>query len=785
MENPYVIEDKVLPLIPLRGISIFPHMVIHFDVGREKSVQALEKSMMDDSLILLCTQINPKLEEPTTDDFYHVGTIAKVKQMLKLPGGSIRVLVEGLNRGKVKKVVQTEPYFLAEAEEYSYNPDEIKKSQDIEAAMRLVIVDLEEYISLNSKVSSEVLFTISDIEDPGRLADVIASYVFLKQEDDQRILEAFDLYERLEVLHQILQEEIELLRIEDKINQRVRKQINKIQKEYYLKEQLKAIQKELGEDDDLSGEIEDYEAKLSKIKMPKEVKDKAMKEVERLSRTPSHSAEVGVIRTYLDWIVELPWDKETKEKIDIKKAREILDADHYGLKDVKERILEFIAIRKLSTSIKGPILCLVGPPGVGKTSIAKSIASSLNRNFVRMSLGGVRDEAEIRGHRRTYVGAMPGRIISSIKKAGTKNPVFLFDEIDKLANDFRGDPASALLEVLDPEQNTTFTDHFLDAPFDLSKVLFITTANTTSSIPPALLDRMEVIRISGYTEEEKLEIAKRYLLPKQMKEHGLKETQMTMSDGAIRDVINYYTREAGVRNLERNLAGICRKAAKTIVEKNKKIVRINSGNLSGYLGAGRYRYDTVEEKDQIGVANGLAWTAVGGETLSVEVTTMQGTGKTQLTGKLGEVMKESAMAGISFIRANAERLNVPMDFHKDMDIHIHVPEGAIPKDGPSAGITIAIALISALSNTPVYKDVAMTGEITLRGRVLPVGGIKEKLLAAHRMGIKKVLIPFENEKDLEEIPDKIKKKMEFVLVKNLDEVLLHALVAKGDDDENK
>ncbi|HMM70453.1 MAG TPA: endopeptidase La, partial [Gudongella oleilytica] len=574
-------------------------------------------------------------------------------------------------------------------------------------------------------------------------------------------------------------------RIEDKINQRVRKQINKIQKEYYLKEQLKAIQKELGEDDDLSGEIEDYEAKLSKIKMPKEVKDKAMKEVERLSRTPSHSAEVGVIRTYLDWIVELPWDKETKEKIDIKKAREILDADHYGLKDVKERILEFIAIRKLSTSIKGPILCLVGPPGVGKTSIAKSIASSLNRNFVRMSLGGVRDEAEIRGHRRTYVGAMPGRIISSIKKAGTKNPVFLFDEIDKLANDFRGDPASALLEVLDPEQNTTFTDHFLDAPFDLSKVLFITTANTTSSIPPALLDRMEVIRISGYTEEEKLEIAKRYLLPKQMKEHGLKETQMTMSDGAIRDVINYYTREAGVRNLERNLAGICRKAAKTIVEKNKKIVRINSGNLSGYLGAGRYRYDTVEEKDQIGVANGLAWTAVGGETLSVEVTTMQGTGKTQLTGKLGEVMKESAMAGISFIRANAERLNVPMDFHKDMDIHIHVPEGAIPKDGPSAGITIAIALISALSNTPVYKDVAMTGEITLRGRVLPVGGIKEKLLAAHRMGIKKVLIPFENEKDLEEIPDKIKKKMEFVLVKNLDEVLLHALVAKGDDDENK
>ncbi len=759
-------------------------MVIHFDVGREKSVQALEKSMMDDSLILLCTQINPKLEEPEVDDFYHVGTIAKVKQMLKLPGGSIRVLVEGLNRGKVKKIKMKEPFFLAEAEEYIYNPDELELSQDVEAAMRLVIEDLEEYTALNTKVSSEVLYTISDIEDPGRLADVIASYVFLKQEDDQRILEAFDFYERLEILHQILQEEIELLRIEDKINQRVRKQISKIQKEYYLKEQMKAIQKELGEDDELSNEIEEYEYKINKLKMPKEVKEKALKEVDRLSRTPSHSAEVGVIRTYLDWIVELPWSKETKEKIDIKKAREILDNDHYGLKDVKERILEFIAIRKLSTSIKGPILCLVGPPGVGKTSIAKSIASSLGRNFVRMSLGGVRDEAEIRGHRRTYVGAMPGRIISSIKKAGTKNPVFLFDEIDKLASDFRGDPASALLEVLDPEQNSTFTDHFLDAPFDLSKVLFVTTANTTSSIPPALLDRMEVIRISGYTEEEKVEIAKRYLLPKQKKEHGLDDGQLSVSESAIRDIINYYTREAGVRNLERNIANVCRKAAKNIVEKGRKGVKVNSANLIGLLGPGRYRYDKVEELNQIGVANGLAWTEVGGETLSVEVTTMQGTGKVQLTGQLGEVMKESAMAGISYIRANSEELKVPVEFYKDMDIHIHVPEGAIPKDGPSAGITIATAVISALLNTPVQRDVAMTGEITLRGRVLPVGGIKEKLLAAHRMGIKKVLLPSENETDLEEIPEKIKKKMEFILVKNLDEVLKNALEPGGVEDED-
>ena len=784
MNNPYIIEEKKIPLIPLRGISIFPHMVIHFDVGREKSVQALEKSMMDDSLIMLCTQINPKVEEPAFDDFYHVGTMAKVKQMLKLPGGSIRVLVEGINRGKVKSLSQEEPYFEAVADIYSYDSEELEKSQDIEAAMRLVIEDLEEYIGLNPKVSSEVIYTISDIEDPGRLADVIASYIFLKQEDDQKILQTFDFFQRLEILHEILQREIELLRIEEKINQRVKKQINKVQKEYYLKEQLKAIQKELGEDDSFSGEIDKYQSKIKKIKMPKEVKDKALKEVERLAKMSPHSAEVGVIRTYLDWIVDLPWDKETKEKIDIKKAREILDNDHYGLKDVKERILEFIAIRKLTNSIKGPILCLVGPPGVGKTSIARSIASSLNRNFVRMSLGGVRDEAEIRGHRRTYVGSMPGRIISSIKKAGTRNPVFLFDEIDKLASDFRGDPASALLEVLDPEQNSTFTDHFLEAPFDLSKVMFITTANTTSTIPPALLDRMEVIRISGYTEEEKLQIAKRYLLPKQMKEHGLKDSQIKVSDAALKGVINYYTREAGVRNLERNVANLCRKAAKKIVEEGKKSVSINAGNITGYLGTKKFRYDKLEEKNQIGVANGLAWTAVGGETLSVEVTTMKGTGKTQLTGKLGDVMKESAMAGISYVRANAERLEISPDFYKDVDIHIHVPEGAIPKDGPSAGITIATAVISALTERPILREVAMTGEITLRGRVLPVGGIKEKLLAAHRMGIQKVLLPIDNNKDLEEIPDKIKKKMEFVLVENLDQVLEHALEKGGKDEDN-
>ena len=784
MNNPYEITEKKLPLIPLRGISIFPHMVIHFDVGRDKSVQALEKSMMDDSMILLCTQINSKIEEPAVNDFYKVGTVARVKQMLKLPGGSIRVLVEGINRGEVVEITNEEPYFEALTKEYSYDAEKFEMNQDIEAAMRLVTLDLEEYINLNSKVSSEVLYTISDIEDPGRLADVIASYIFLKQEDDQRILETFDFYERLELLHEILQQEIELLRIEDKINQKVRKQINKVQKEYYLKEQLKAIQKELGEDDSLPGKIEEYQEKINRRKMPKEVKEKALKEVERLAKTSMHSAEIGVIRTYLDWIVDLPWDKETKEKIDIKVAKKVLDDDHYGLEDVKERILEFIAIRKLTNSIKGPILCLVGPPGVGKTSIAKSIASSLNRKFVRMSLGGVRDEAEIRGHRRTYVGAMPGRIISSIKKAGSKNPVFLFDEIDKLASDFRGDPASALLEVLDPEQNSTFTDHFLDAPFDLSRVLFLTTANTTSTIPPALLDRMEVIRISGYTEEEKLQIAKRYLLPKQIKEHGLTQDKVQISESAIKSIISYYTREAGVRNLERELANICRKAAKKIVELDKKTVKINAGNIETYLGTKKFRYDTMEEMDQIGVATGLAWTAVGGETLSVEVTTMKGTGKTQLTGQLGDVMKESAMAGISYVRANANNLKISPDFYKDMDIHIHVPEGAIPKDGPSAGITIATAVISALTETPIRRDLAMTGEITLRGRVLPVGGIKEKILAAHRMGIKKVLLPGDNQKDLEEISEKVKKKMEFKIVWNLDEVLSEALVAKEENNED-
>lgn len=784
-KDPYIVEKKQLPIIPLRGMSIFPHMVIHFDVGRKKSINALEKAMVEESLILLCTQKDAKIEEPSLEDFYHIGTVAKINQMLKLPGGSTRVLVEGISRGEIIEILNEEDYLEANVEELNYDPEEIVVDMEMEAAMRLVSEDLEEYLTIANKMSSDILLTITDIDDPGRLADVIASYISFKIEDHQKILEAFDLYERLEILHKILHEEIEILKIEEKINKRVKKQITKVQKEHYLKEQIRAIQKELGEESELTQEIEEYETKIDEIDMPEDVKNKALKEVERLGRTSPHSPETAIIRTYLDWIVDLPWDIETEDKVDIKKSRDILNEDHYGLVDVKERILEFIAIRELAKDMKGPIICLVGPPGVGKTSIAKSIGKSLDRNFVRMSLGGVRDEAEIRGHRKTYVGAMPGRIINSIKKSGSKNPVFLFDEIDKLSTGFTGDSSSALLEVLDPEQNSTFTDHFLEVPFDLSKVLFVTTANTTNDIPAPLLDRMEVIRISGYTEEEKFRIATDHLLPKQLKEHGLTNKNLKISENAIRSIINNYTREAGVRDLERNIANVCRKTAKNIVESNVKTVRVNKGNIHKYLGTEKYRVDIKESEEQIGVVTGLAWTAVGGETLSVEVNCMKGTGKLQLTGRLGDVMKESAMAGVSYIRSNYKRLGIDNDFYKELDIHVHVPEGAIPKDGPSAGITIATAAISALSDRPVAKDVAMTGEITLRGRVLPVGGIKEKVLAANRIGIKKILIPYENEKDLEKIPKKIRRKIDFVLVKNIDQVLEHALLKKDDNGEDK
>jgi ATP-dependent Lon protease len=764
-----------LPMIPLRGLTVFPNMVLHFDIGREKSIKALEEAMMMDQMIFLSSQMEVEVDLPTGSDFYKVGTVSKIKQMLKLPGDAIRVLVEGVDRGKIVKIIEETPFFRVEIEEY-VDEDKMEVTKECEALMRTVINAFEEYISASNKISPEVLITVSSIEEPGRLADAAASHMLLKTSQKQEILEALNPKERLEVLYQILLKEIEILEIENEIDKKVRNRLNKTQKDYYLKEQMKAIQDELGEGPGYDDDIEELYQKLEKAKVPKNIREKVEKEIKRLRMMAPGSAEGNVIRSYATWLLDLPWNKQTKDSIDIKKAKKILDEDHYGLKDVKERILEYLAIRKLVKSMKGPIICLVGPPGVGKTSIAKSIARSLNRKFVRMSLGGVRDEAEIRGHRRTYIGAIPGRIISAIKDAGSKNPVFLFDEIDKISSDFRGDPASALLEVLDPEQNKGFTDNYLEVPFDLSKVMFITTANSLMDVPRPLIDRMEIIEVSGYTEPEKTKIAVRYLLPKQLKEHGLKPENLSMSDSTIKDIVDYYTRESGVRELERQIAKICRKAAVKIVEEKIDTVRITKSNLDKYLGTKKYRYDVLNKKSELGLATGLAWTAVGGVTLTIEATLMSGKGEIILTGQLGDVMKESAQAGISYIRSKAEELGIDKDFHKKMDVHIHIPEGAIPKDGPSAGITMATAVISALTGKPINREVAMTGEITLRGRVLPIGGLKEKSLAAARAGITKILIPKENEKDLDDIPAIIKRKVKFVPVESMDEVLEHALM---------
>lgn len=772
---------RSLPLLPLRGLSIFPYMLLHFDVGREKSIKALEEAMINDQLIFLVTQKDPNTDLPTEEDFYNVGTVSKIKQLLKLPGDTIRVLVEGISRAEIKSIITEEPFFMVDVIERS---EELQEGDiELEALKRSVADAFEEYVKLNSKITPEILMTISTIDDADRFADIVASNLTIKIELKQEILSQFDVKVRLEKLYSVLLKELEILELERKINTRVRKQIDKTQKEYYLREQMKAIQKELGDKDGFEEEILEYKDKLSKLELPEEVINKVEKEIDRLSKMSSSSPESGVIRTYLDWIFDLPWNNETEDNLDIKNSRNVLEEDHYGLKKVKERVLEYLAIRKLSDNMKGPILCFIGPPGVGKTSIAKSIARAMGRKFVRMSLGGVRDEAEIRGHRRTYIGAIPGRIIYYIKQAGTKNPVFLFDEIDKMSSDFRGDPASALLEVLDAEQNKDFRDHYLELPFDLSKVMFITTANSTDTIPLPLLDRMEVIYLSGYTEEEKLNIAIKYLIPKQIKEHSLKPENIIISEAAVRTVINGYTRESGVRNLERELANVIRKAATMIVENDKKRVRVSPSNINKFLGIPRYRFDTANLKNEVGVATGLAWTPVGGDTLFIEVTTMAGSGKLELTGHLGDVMKESAKAGLSYIRSKCDKFGLANDFSQKIDIHIHVPEGATPKDGPSAGITMATALISALSNIPIRRDVAMTGEITLRGRVLPIGGLKEKVLAAKRAGIKKVILPKENEKDMEEIPANVRKALEFVLVENMDEVLEHALF-RGDRDAN-
>ncbi|SCW46512.1 ATP-dependent Lon protease [Paenibacillus tianmuensis] len=761
-----------LPLLPLRGLLVYPSMVLHLDVGREKSVRALEKAMVEDSMILLCSQSEVNIEEPKTEDIYRIGTISKVRQMLKLPNGTIRVLVEGVVRAEIAEFLVNDEYYEVHVREL---PEQETSDPEIDALMRTVLNQFEHYINLSKKVTPETLAAVSDIDEPGRLADVICSHLSLKIKDKQEILETVDVRLRLEKLLGILNNEREVLELERKISQRVKKQMEKTQKEYYLREQMKAIQKELGEKEGRAGEVEELRNQLTQSDVPEKVREKIEKEIDRLEKMPATSAEGSVIRNYIDWLLGLPWSQSTDDDLDIRKAEEILNQDHYGLEKPKERVLEYLAVQKLVKKLKGPILCLVGPPGVGKTSIARSIARSLGRQFMRISLGGVRDEAEIRGHRRTYVGAMPGRIIQGMKNAGTNNPVFLLDEIDKMAMDFRGDPASALLEVLDPEQNSTFSDHFVEVPFDLSNVMFVTTANAVHNIPRPLLDRMEVLYIPGYTEIEKLHIARNYLLPKQQENHGLQDGQLVIDEDALMSTVREYTREAGVRNLEQQISSICRKAAKEIVG-GATAVHVKADNLKEYLGQPKFRYGMAEERDQVGAVTGVAWTEVGGETLVIEVTVMPGSGKLTLTGKLGDVMKESAQAAFSYTRSRVEQFGIQPDFHEKYDIHVHIPEGAIPKDGPSAGITMGTALISALTNIPVSRHVAMTGEITLRGRVLPIGGLKEKALAAHRAGIRTVLLPKDNAKDIEEVPESVRSELTFIPVAHMDEVLEHALV---------
>ncbi|MDD4779833.1 MAG: endopeptidase La [Tissierellia bacterium] len=772
----YNVERKSLPLIPIRGIGIFPNMVLHFDIGREKSINALEEAMLEDSNIFLTVQKEPDIDSPKEDDFYNIGVVCKIKQMIKMPGDNIRVLVEGLNRAKIVEITQSEPYFEILVDEYTYDFN-LPIKEELEAIIRFSLDIFEDYASIYNKVAPDAVLSLKGIKNPDKLADVLASYIYLKPEQKQELLEIFEPYDRLEKLNNYIAKEIKVMQIEDEISEQVKKQVSEFQRDYYLKEQMKAIQKELGEDESVELEVEEYMEKISSAKMPKEVREKAEKEIMRLLKISPASPDSGVIKTYVDWLLDLPWDKKTKDNTDLKKAREILNEDHYGLEDIKERILEYLAVKHINKNMKGPILCFVGPPGVGKTSIAKSIARAMNRKFVRISLGGVRDEAEIRGHRRTYIGAIPGRIMSSMAKIKYNNPVFLLDEIDKLASDFRGDPASALLEALDPEQNNTFTDHYLEVPFSLEHVMFITTANTTSTIPGPLLDRMEVIELSGYTDEEKSNIAHKYLIKKQIAEHGLKEKQVKISNNAIKEILQRYTRESGVRNLERNIGKLVRKAAVQIVENNKKSITINNNNVVKFLGIPKYSYETAYEQDQIGVVTGLAWTSVGGETLFIEVNTMKGEGKLQLTGQLGDVMKESAMAALSYIKANNEIYDIDDKIFKEIDIHIHVPEGAIPKDGPSAGITMATAVISALTKRPVRKDVAMTGEITITGRVLPIGGLKEKLLAANRAGIKKVILCSKNKSEVSKIDSKIIKKLQIVYVDTIDQVIKEAMVS--------
>ena len=771
-----MIEDQLtsIPVLPLRDVVVYPHMVIPLFVGREKSIKALEAAMENDKQILLVAQKSAAQDDPQTDDMYRIGTVSSILQLLKLPDGTVKVLVEGNDRARIVTFHSGDDYFTAQVKQYE---EQVTDERESEVLMRSLTTQFDQYVKLNKKIPPEILTSLSSIEDPSRLVDTIAAHMSLKIEEKQKILEIIDMQERVEQLMALMESEIDLLQVEKRIRGRVKRQMEKSQREYYLNEQMKAIQKELGEMEDVPNEMEELEQKIEKAGMSKEAKTKAMAELNKLKMMSPMSAEATVVRNYLDWMVGVPWKKRSKIRHDLAKAEAVLEEDHYGLEKVKERILEYLAVQQRMKKMKGPILCLVGPPGVGKTSVGKSIARATNRKFVRMALGGVRDEAEIRGHRRTYIGSMPGKIIQNLAKIETRNPLFLLDEIDKMAMDFRGDPASALLEVLDPEQNHTFNDHYMEVDYDLSDVMFVATSNTMN-IPGPLLDRMEVIRLSGYTEDEKVNIAERYLVMKQIKNNGLNENELEITEDAVRDIIRFYSREAGVRNLEREIAKICRKVVKDVLLKpsDEKTV-VDSDNLEKYLGVKRFRFGLAEENDQIGQVTGLAWTEVGGELLTIETAVMPGKGKHSVTGQLGDVMKESIQAAMTVVRSRAKVLGINAEIFDKNDIHVHVPEGAIPKDGPSAGIGMCTALVSALTDIPVRADVAMTGEITLRGEVLPIGGLKEKLLAAHRGGIKVVLIPHENERDLTEIPDNIKESLDIRPVRWIDEVLEVALTS--------
>ena len=769
-----------LPLLPLRDIIVFPHMVVPLFVGRQKSIKALEEAVAGDKLIFLATQRDAKVNDPVANDIYSMGTIGHVVQLLRLPDGTVKVLVEGKQRGQVVQYVEQNDFFWADVEEVE---ETSQRQAEIDALVKSVNTAFENYVRLNKKIPPEMIMSVSALDDPSRLADTIIAHLGIKLEDKQTLLETIDPADRLEKVLSFTRSEIEILEVERRIRNRVKKQMEKTQKEYYLNEQMRAIQKELGEKDEFKNELQELEEKIRQKKLSQEARDKVEKELKKLKMMSPMSAEATVVRNYIDWLLVLPWYEYTEDKLDIQDAEKILDEDHYGLEKVKERILEYLAVQSLVGELKGPILCFVGPPGVGKTSLGKSIARSTDREFVRISLGGVRDEAEIRGHRRTYIGAMPGKIVQGMKKAGSGNPVFLLDEVDKMSTDFRGDPSAALMEVLDPEQNTTFNDHYLDVDYDLSKILFICTANSLERIPRPLQDRMEIIRIPGYTEWEKLNIAKHFLFKKQREANGLTESNITCSDRVLSTVVSSYTRESGVRNLEREIATLCRKVAVEVVKKGKDThVRLNQKRLEKYLGPARYRVSKTEQEDKIGVVTGLAWTDMGGELLATEVTIVPGKGKLTITGKIGDVMQESAQAAMSYVRSRADELGLDKDFYQNIDVHIHIPEGAIPKDGPSAGVTMATCLVSALTKIPVRHDTAMTGEITLRGRVLPIGGLKEKILAAHRGGITRILIPIENEKDLQEVPANILRAVHVEPVDHLDAVLRNALALAEPDE---